>query len=162
MDKKLQKAFNDQIRNEFYSAYLYLAMAAYCETKNFPGFSHWLKVQYREELGHAMKMFEFLVDRGARAALQPIPQPPDDFASAQDIFEKTLEHEQKITRLIYDLVSTARDVKDTSAEVFLQWFITEQVEEEKTAAYILNTIKMIKPDSAAVIMLDRELARREG
>lgn len=162
MNKKLQQAFNDQIKNEIYSAYLYLAMSAYAETKNYPGISHWMKVQFKEELAHAMKQFEFLVDRGVRVALQAIPQPQVEFASAQELFEKTLEHEQKVTGMIHALVYLARDVKDTAAEIFLQWFVTEQVEEEKNATSILDTIKMIKPDSAGMIMLDRELARREG
>ncbi len=162
MDKKLQKTFNEQIKNEFYSAYLYLAMAAYCESKNLPGFSHWMKVQFKEELSHGMKMFDFLVDCNVRVALQEIPQPALEFASAQDVFDKTLEHEQKVTALIHALIKLAREVNDTAAEIFLQWFVTEQVEEEKNAAYILDTLKMIKPDSAALIMLDRELAKREG
>jgi ferritin len=90
MDKRLEKAFNEQIKNELYSAYLYLAMAAYCESKNLEGFSHWLKVQAKEEQGHAMKMFDFLIDRGVRVALQAIAQPPLDFSSPADVFEKTL------------------------------------------------------------------------
>ncbi len=162
MDKKLQKAFNDQIKHEIYSAHLYLSMAAYSESRNLPGFSHWLRAQFKEELSHAMKMFEFLADRGVRIALQAIPQPPAEFSSAQEIFEKTLEHEKKVTALICALSDLSREVKDAAAEVFLQWFITEQVEEEKNASYILDTLKMIKPDSAALIMLDRELAKREG
>jgi ferritin len=162
MDKKLQKAFNDQIKNELYSAYLYLAMAAYFESINLEGFGHWMKVQFKEEQVHAMKMFEFLNDRGARVNLQAIPQPPVDFDSAQDIFIKTLEHEKKVTSLINELYELAQKVNDKAACIFLQWFITEQVEEEKNATRILETIKMIKPDSAALIMLDRELAKRDG
>lgn len=160
MDTKLQKAFNEQIKNELYSAYLYLSMAGYCESKNLPGFSHWMKVQYKEEVTHAMKMFDFLVARGERVVLQAIPQPPANFANAQDIFEKTLEHEQKVTALINGLSDLAKKVNDQSSTVFLQWFISEQVEEEKNATAILDTLKVIKPDSAALIMLDRELAKR--
>jgi ferritin len=161
MNKKLHDEINKQINNELYSAYLYLAMAAYCETKNLAGFSHWLKIQAKEEITHAMKFFDFLNDRGVKVALRAISQPPIDFASAQDIFEKTLEHEKKVTSMINELYETSREVSDAAAEVFLQWFINEQVEEEKNATIILETIKMIKPDSAALIMLDRELAKRE-
>lgn len=162
MDKKLHKAMDEQIKNELYSAYLYLSMAAYCESENLPGFSHWLKVQAKEETTHAMKIFEFLNDRGARVTLQAIPQPPIDFSSPKDIFEKALDHEKKVTAMINNLYAVAADVKDTATGVFLHWFINEQVEEEKQAALILETIKMVHGDSgAALIMLDRELAKRE-
>jgi ferritin len=162
MDKKLEKAFNEQIKNELYSAYLYLSMAAYCESKNLSGFGHWLKVQAKEEQGHAMKMFDFLIDRGVRVALQAIAQPPLDFSSTADVFEKTLGHEKKVTALIDKLYMLSRELKDNPAAIFLQWFVSEQVEEEKNATQILDTIKAIKPDSAALIMLDRELAKRQG
>ncbi|HTY45492.1 MAG TPA: ferritin [Patescibacteria group bacterium] len=161
MNKKLQDALNKQINNELYSAYLYLAMAAYCESKSLPGLSHWLKVQAKEETAHAMKFFEFLNDRGARVILQAIPQPPAEFASTQDVFEKTLEHEKKVTAMIDRLYAMAQETNDNASEVLLQWFISEQVEEEKNATMIVETMKMIKPDSAALIMLDRELAKRE-
>jgi ferritin len=161
MNKKLQDALNKQINNEMYSAYLYLAMAAYCESKNLQGFSHWLKVQAKEETAHAMKFFEFLNDRGVRVALQAIPQPPEEFASAQGVFEKTLDHEKKVTAMIDRLYAMAQETGDNASEVFLQWFINEQVEEEKSATVVVETLKMIKPDSAALIMLDRELAKRE-
>jgi len=162
MDKKLQKAFNDQIKHELYSAYIYLAMAAYFETKNLPGFAHWMKVQYKEEVAHAMKMFEFLNDRGIRVLLQAIPQPTLEFNSSLEVFEETLKHEKVVTALIDGLYKLAVEAKDNASAVFLQWFITEQVEEEKNANYIIDTLKMLKPDSAAMIMLDRELAKRQG
>lgn len=162
MDKKLEKAFNDQIKNEFYSGYLYLAMAAFAESNNLPGFAKWFKVQYKEEISHGMKMFEFLHDKGARVHLQAIPEPAFDFASAQELFVETLKHEKKVTSLIESLSDLAKKVDDKAAEIFLQWFITEQVEEEKNASAILDTLKIIKPDSAALIMLDRELGKREG
>lgn len=161
MNKKLQDAFNKQINNELYSAYLYLSMAAYCESKNLPGFGQWLKLQAKEETAHAMKLFGFIVDRGARVVLQGIAQPPAEYASALDIFEKTLEHERKVTEAIDRLYELAGGVKDNAAHAFLQWFVGEQVEEEKNATAIVETLKMIKPDSAALIMLDRELAKRQ-
>ena len=110
MDKKLQKVFNDQIKHEFHSAYIYLAMAAYFETKNLLGFAHWMKVQYKEEVSHAMKMFEFLNDRGVRVLLQAIPQPVLEFSSSLEVFEETLKHEQKVTSLINVLYELAKEV----------------------------------------------------
>jgi ferritin len=161
MDKKLQEVFNDQIKQELFSAYIYLAMAAYFETKNLPGFAHWMKIQYKEEVSHAMKMFEFLNDRGQRVLLQAIPQPTLEFNSSLEVFEETLKHEQKVTSLINALYDLAKKVDDHASVVFLQWFITEQVEEEKNATVIIQTLKMIKSEGAPLIMLDRELARRE-
>ena len=162
MDKKLQKAFNDQIKNELYSAHIYLAMAAYFETKNLIGFAHWMKVQYKEEVSHAMKMFEFLNDRGIKVLLQAIPQPTLEYNSTLEVFDETLKHEKKVTSLINALYSLAKEVNDNASSVFLQWFISEQVEEEKNASYIIDTLKMIKPEGPALIMLDRELAKRQG
>ena len=161
MDKKLQKAFNDQIKHELYSSYIYLAMAAYFETKNLPGFAHWMKIQYKEEVAHAMKMFEFLNDRGQRVLLQAIPQPVLEFSSSLEVFEETLKHEQKVTSLINALYELAKEVSDHASVVFLQWFISEQVEEEKNATAIIQTLKLIKTEGAPLIMLDRELAKRE-
>jgi ferritin len=161
MDKKLQKVFNDQIKHELYSAHIYLAMAAYFETKNLPGFAHWMKIQYKEEVAHAMKMFEFLNDRGQRVLLQAIPQPTWEFSSSLEVFEETLKHEQKVTSLINALYELAKEVNDHASVVFLQWFVTEQVEEEKNASVIIQTLKIIKSEGAPLIMLDRELAKRE-
>lgn len=161
MDKKLQNSFNEQLKNELYSAYLYLSMAAFFESKNLPGFSNWMKVQAKEESAHGMKFFDFLIDRGARVILEEIPQPPADFSSTQEVFEETLEHERKVTGLINQLYELSIEVNDNAATIFLQWFITEQIDEEKNAAVILETLKLIKPDSAALIMLDRELAKRQ-
>jgi ferritin len=160
MEKKLYNAFNDQIKNELYSGYLYLAMAAYFETENLPGFAHWMKLQAKEEVEHAMKLFEFLNDVGERVVLQAIPQPQVKFSSAQDAFKVTLAHEQKVTSLINNLYNLASKVSDNAAKIFLQWFVTEQVEEEKHASEILTQLKMVKPDTAAMLMLDRALAQR--
>jgi ferritin len=162
MDKKLVKAFNEQIKNELYSSYLYLSMAAYCENKNLPGFAHWMKVQAKEENTHGMKMFDFLVDRGEKVILEAIDQPPAEFASAEEIFSKVLGHEKKVTGLVNKLYALSKEVDDNASSVFLHWFIDEQVEEEKNATQILGTIKMIKGEAVPLIMLDRELAKREG
>jgi len=161
MDKKLVQALNEQLKNEFHSSYIYLSMAAYFEARILPGFAHWMKVQAKEEFGHGMKIFEFINDRGSKVLLQEIDQPPTDFSSAQEVFEETLAHEKKVTGWINDLYELSIELNDNAATIFLQWFITEQIDEEKNATQILETIKLIKPDSAALIMLDRELAKRQ-
>lgn len=161
MDKKLLKALNDHIKNEFYSAYLYLSMAAYFESTNLGGFAHWMTVQAKEEKEHAMKFFGFLTDRGERVALQVIPEPPADFSSPKQVFEQVLKHEKLVTSLINKLYTIAGAVADNATSVFLQWFITEQVEEEKNATVLLEQLKIIKPDSAAMLVLDRALAQRQ-
>jgi ferritin len=162
MDKKLHNAWNEQIKNELYSAYIYLSMAAWFESVNLEGFAHWMKIQAKEENIHAMKIFDFLNDRGVKVVLQAIAQPPVEFTSAKEIFEITLGHEKKVTAMINKLYELSQELGDNASRVFLQWFITEQVEEEKNPAKILDVIKMIKGEGAALIMLDRELAKREG
>lgn len=161
MDKKLVKLMNEQIQKEFYSAYIYLSMAAYFEARGLSGLSHWMKKQAKEELEHGMKFFDFLNDRGAWVILGEIGKPPADFASIRDVFEKTLEHEKEVTASINNIYAAAQKVEDTAAQVFLNWFVNEQVEEEKAPAEILAKLKFIKEDSAGVIMLDKELGKRE-
>ncbi len=161
MDKKLLATFNEQIKNELYSGYMYLSMAAYFESINLPGFSHWMKKQAGEEKVHAMKMFDFLIDRGERVILEALAQPPSEFSSVKEIFEETLKHEKKVTALINNLYDLSEKANDQAAMVFLHWFITEQIEEEKNPAKILEDIKKIKADSPAILYLDRELAKRE-
>jgi ferritin len=160
MDNKLAAAINEQIKNEFYSAYLYLAMAAHFEAEALTGFAHWMQVQFKEEWSHGMKMFEFLNDRGVRVNLKAIEQPPASFTTPLAVFEEVLAHEKKVTALIHKLFTLSRETNDSAAEIFFQWFVTEQVEEEKNATYIIDTLKKIKPEGPALIMLDRELARR--
>jgi len=161
MDSKLQDLIQEQIGHEYYSSYLYLQMASYFESVNLEGFSKWMKVQTREEREHGDKMYGFLQDRGVRVILKAIPQPPSGYASAQDVFEKTLEHEQKVTSLINAIADQADKVNDRPTKVFIQWFVTEQVEEEKNATRILELLKKIKPDSGAIFQLDHRLGKRE-
>lgn len=161
MDKKLLEAFNRQINREFYSGYMYLAMAAYFESAELPGAARWMKLQATEECGHAMKLFDFVGDRGGKVVLGDVEQPPADFASAVDVFEKTLAHEKQVSRMIDNLYRVAGEVGDSAAAIFLHWFITEQVEEEKTAAGILSTLKKIASDSAALVMFDQQLGARQ-
>ncbi|MGA2640771.1 MAG: ferritin [Spirochaetia bacterium] len=161
MDKQLEKLFQDQIRNEWYSAYLYLSMAAYFESANLEGFAHWMYKQAGEEQVHGKKMFDFLIDRGAKVVLQAIPQPPADFASPTTVFEMSYEHEQKVTALINGIADQADKVNDHPTKVFIQWFIAEQVEEEKNASRILDLLKKIPSNSAGIFQLDHQLGKRE-
>jgi ferritin len=160
MDSKLQDLIQEQIGHEYYSSYLYLQMASYFESENLDGFAQWMKVQTREEREHGDKMFEFLQDRGVRVILRALPQPPSAFASAQDVFEKTLEHERKVTSLIHGIADYADKVNDRPTKAFIQWFVTEQVEEEKNATEIIALLKMAGDNKGALIMLDKDMAAR--
>jgi ferritin len=160
LSKTLQDAMNEQIKNELYSAYLYLSMSAYCEAANLPGFAHWMRMQAQEEEAHAMKFYDFIYERGGRVVLQAIDQPPVEFPSPLAVFEQTLEHEQKVTAMIHDLYTLAVEEKDYASQAFLQWFVTEQVEEEDSASQILETLKMIGDKGHALLMLDRQLGSR--
>lgn len=161
MDKKLVDAVNEQIKNELYSAYMYLSMAAYFDTANLEGFAHWMKVQAKEEYGHAMRLYGHLIDRGEKVIFKSIDQPPVDFSSPLDIFEKTLAHEKKVTKMIEGLYALSGKLNDNAASIMLQWFITEQVEEEKTASSIADILKMVKDKPQAIFMLDHKLGKRE-
>jgi ferritin len=161
MDKKLHKTFIEQINHELYSSYLYLAMAAYSESIDLPGFAKWLQAQAKEETAHGMKMFEFLIERGERVELGAIAKPPVDFGAALDIFKAVLAHEKKVTGLIHNLYSVAQKADDPAAAIFMQWFVTEQVEEEKHANEIIALLQRIKPDSGQILMIDHQLGKRE-
>jgi ferritin len=160
LSKAMQDAVNEQVKNEFYSAYLYLAMSAHFESVNLSGFAHWMRVQAQEELSHGMRLFDLITERGGRVVLQAIDQPPGKFKSALEIFQQSLEHEQKVTGMIHRLYALAVKENDYATQVVLQWFITEQVEEEKNAGQIVEQLKMIGNQPAALLMLDRQLAAR--
>jgi ferritin len=160
LSKKMQDAFNAQIKEELYSSYIYLSMAAYCEANNLPGFAHWMRLQSQEELEHAMKFFGFVNERGGRVVLQALDQPPIEFEGPLDVFEKTLEHEQFISSKIYDLYALALEEKDFASHSLLQWFVDEQVEEESSAGEVLEMLKMIGEKGQGLVMLDRQLAQR--
>ncbi len=161
LSKTMQDALNEQIREEMYSGYVYLSMSAYFEDANLPGFAHWMRVQAQEELDHAMKFYNFIIERGGRVILDAIKQPPADFGGPTDIFQKALEHEEYISDRIRDLFSLAVEEKDYASYSLLQWFIDEQVEEEESATEILEFLKMIEGKGQGLIMLDRQLAQRE-
>jgi ferritin len=158
--KKVQKAMNLQIKYELESAYIYLSMAAYFESITLPGMAHWMKMQAQEEYIHAMKFYDFIHDRGGRVELHALDQPPIVFESPIDVYEKALAHEQKITGNINDLYALAFEEKDYPSQLLLQWFIDEQVEEERSAGDIVETLKRIGKESNALLMLDKELGQR--
>jgi ferritin len=160
LSKAVQDAINEQIKNELYSAYLYLSMSAHFEANNLPGFARWMRLQAQEEQGHALKFFDYMYDRGGVVKLQAIDQPPAEWKSSLALFEQVLEHEQLVTGMIHRLYELAAKENDYAAEIMLQWFITEQVEEEKNAAQIIDTLKLIDAHGTAVLMLDKQLGKR--
>jgi ferritin len=162
LSKVIQDAINAQIKNEIYSAYLYLSMAAHFEAATLVGFAHWMRVQNQEEWTHAMKFFEYVNDRGGRVALKAIDQPPVEFGTPLEVFQQVLEHEQQVTGMIHNLYTLAVKEDDPATQVMLQWFVTEQVEEEKNASQIIEQLKMIEEKSTAVLILDRQLGKRGG
>ncbi len=160
ISKNMQDAINEQIKNEVYSAYIYLSMSAHFEALNLSGFSQWLRIQYEEELSHALKLYEHVLERGGRITLLPIPQPKSEWKTSLDAFKEVLAHEELVTSLIHQLYETALMEKDYPAQVMLQWFINEQVEEEKNATEIVEQLKLIDAHGTAVLMLDHQLGKR--
>ena len=160
LSKAVQDAMNEQVKNELYSAYQYLSMAAYCEAANLPGFARWMRAQSREELQHAMKFYDFVLERNGRVTLQAVDAPLGEFGSPLEVFEKALEHEQKVTAMINGLYGLAAKESDYASQTFLQWFVTEQVEEEKNAGDVVETLKMVGDSKEALFLLDRELGLR--
>jgi ferritin len=156
----MQDAINDQINKEFYSSYLYLSMAAYFEDNNLPGFAHWMSIQEGEERGHAMKFYNFLIERGGRVLLKAIEAPPTDWKSNLEVLKKVAEHEAMVTASINVLYELAMREKDYPAQVMLQWFISEQMEEEKSAAEIVANLQLMEERGSAVLMLDHHLSKR--
>ena len=160
LSEKLSRAINAQINHELYSGYLYLSMAAYFDGESLPGFAHWMRAQAAEEQEHALKFYDYVYERGGTVTLAAIDGPPTEFASPLAVFEQTLAHERKVTGLINDLYALAVEDKDYASQVFLQWFISEQVEEEDNATQIIETLKRVGEKGQALVMLDRELGRR--
>lgn len=160
INEKMAQALNKQINAELYSAYLYFSMAAYFESVNLPGFAHWMRIQTQEELMHAMKIYDFVNERGGRVILKAIEQPPVEWKSPLAVFEATYKHEQKVTGLINELVNLAIEEKDHGTNAFLQWFINEQVEEEKSASDMVGKLKLIEANPEGMYMLDKEMGQR--
>jgi ferritin len=160
--KAMQDAMNEQINKEFFSSYLYLSMAAYFEDKNLTGFAHWMRLQADEEREHAMKFYEFILDRGGRVQLKAIDAPATEWKSNLEVAEQVAEHEAKVTESINALYELALREKDYPAQTMLQWFIAEQVEEEKNAADLVAKLRLIEERGTAVLMLDHRLSKRGG
>jgi len=160
LSPKVLGALNAQLNAELFSSYLYLSMSAHFEAAALPGMAHWMRTQVQEEMLHAMKFYNFILERNGDVVLAEIDAPRTEWGSSVEVFEDTLEHEQKVTSLIHDLVGLAIEEKDRATENFLQWFVTEQVEEEASAQTILDQLKMVGDNGAALLMIDGQLAQR--
>ena len=161
MSTSMQDAFNEQMKHEFYSSYLYLSMSAYCDRANLPGLARWMRAQAQEETKHAMKIFDHVLDRGGRVELRELGRPPGDFSSPKDVFDQAHKHEQQVTASINKVYGMAMDERDFASRVFLDWFVQEQVEEEKTSGLLAEQLCMVGDDRPGLLMLDRELGQRK-
>ncbi|MBI9015793.1 MAG: ferritin [Phycisphaerae bacterium] len=160
LSKKMVDALNEQLNAEFYSAYLYMSMAAYFEANDYPGFANWMVTQFQEEQFHGNKLFKYINDRGARVKLKAIAAPPIEFESVLAVFEETLAHEQHVTSLINNLVGLAIEEKDYATHNYLQWYVSEQIEEEKNVSDILSKLKRAGDKPQLLYMLDDKLGQR--
>jgi len=154
----MAQRLNGQINKEFYSAYFYMSMSAHSESENLKGTAAWFMAKYDEEMAHAMKIYRYLHDQGARVELEAVDKPPTDYAGVLDMFEKTLVHEQEVTASFSELVETALAEKDHATSIFLQWFVTEQIEEEATVSNIIGRVKLVGERGEGLFMIDNELA----
>jgi len=156
----MQDAINSQVQAEMYSANLYLSMSAYCDAKGLKGFANWLRVQYQEETFHALKLLDYLGTRGGNIRVLDITAPPYEFGTLQQVFEEVLKHEEHVTSLINNLYETSLAQKDFAAQIFFQWFVNEQVEEEANVSDVLGKLKVIGNNTEALLYLDKELSTR--
>lgn len=162
MNQDVRSAINDQINRELYAAYLYLAMAAHFDVEALTGFARWMRLQAQEELGHAMRLYDYLLERGARVELRGIEAPPLTFGSPLSIAEQALEHERQVSQSIDRIYALAHKEGDYATQVQLQWFVTEQVEEEHSAETMVERLRMASDSRAALLILDREVAVRSS
>jgi len=160
LSQKMEQNLNKQVNAELYSSYLYLSMSAYFSEINLSGCAHWMRLQAQEELSHALKLYDYINERGGRPVLESIEAPRSSWGSPTEVFENVLSHEQKVTGLINDLVDLAIQQKDHATNNFLQWFVSEQVEEEASANEVLQRIRMTGNDGGGLFMLDQELGKR--
>lgn len=160
LSQALQEALNAQVNREFYSAYLYLAMAMHFENEGWPGFAHWMRLQAHEEQEHAERFYDYLLERNARVMLQAIAQPPLEFGTPLEVFKASYAHEQFITASIHAIYDLAVAEKDYATQAMLQWFVTEQVEEEKHVSDIVTMLERIGDKVHALIALDQQLGTR--
>jgi len=160
VSEKIVTLVNEQITKEQYAAQLYLSMSAWFYAQDLEGIGNYFRVQSKEELMHADKMFDYVNDIGGQIILNEVPKPPHEFNNAQEIFEKALDHERLVTKSIFNIVKAANDESDFATTSFLQWFINEQVEEESSASLLVTKIKMVKDNPSALYLFDQELAQR--
>ncbi|MCL7938146.1 MAG: ferritin [marine benthic group bacterium] len=158
---RLRDEINEQIKYEMYSAYMYLAMSAWCAERNLSGFAHWMNLQAQEEVDHAMRFFNFLLERGARVELQALDAPPSEYGDPVAVMEKSLEHEKFVSSRIHHLYKLATEEGDYPAQVMLQWFVSEQVEEEASIDEIVERMKMFGSDGTSLLMVDTQLGARQ-
>ncbi|WP_373034731.1 ferritin [Sulfurimonas sp.] len=162
LSKKIQKSLSAQLNHEFYSAYLYLAMSAYCSQSDFKGVASWLKMQYEEEHMHATKIYNYLIEQGAQVSLIEIAKPPKNFGTILNVFQMSLKHEQMMTSKLNELSNLALKEKDHATYNLLQWFVNEQVEEESSVSEIISKIKLVNGDGYGLLMIDNELNQRSS
>lgn len=160
MDKKVLKVLNEQVNHEFFAAYLYLSMSTYFEAENLKGFANWMRMQYEEEIIHALKIFDYIHDRGEHVVLMQIDTPKAKWKSPLEAFSDAYAHEQKVTALINNIIDVAEKAKDRATMSFMQWYIDEQVEEEAQTSELVDKLKLIKDNPYALLMIDKELAGR--
>ena len=162
LSEKLVNAINDQIQFEYYSAFTYKAMQAFFEAEDLAGMANWMKVQFQEEMDHAEKMFHFVCETGGKVELKVLNAPRNEYDSILEVFEVTLKHEQEVTARINNLMNLAQEEKNHVAQIFLQWFVTEQIEEEANVGQIIAKLKRIKDDGRGLMMIDQELEKRSA
>lgn len=160
LGEKMEQAINEQIKWEMYSGYLYLSMSAWCADKGLPGFAQWMRVQAQEELAHAMKFYDYVLERGGRVELAAVDKPDNGWETPLAVMEHTLKHERLVTARINDLMSVALDERDHAASIFLQWFVEEQVEEEDNVGDALAKLRLVSQDGSGMYMLDKEMGAR--
>ena len=154
----IAQKLNGQINKEFYSAYFYMSMSAHSQSENLRGVAAWFMAKYEEEMAHAMKLYRYLHDQGARVELEAVDKPPSEYAGVLDMFEKTLAHEQEVTAAFNQLVDAALSEKDHATNIFLHWFVTEQIEEEATVNDIIGRVKLVGERGEGLYLIDNELA----
>lgn len=161
LNKKIEAELNQRINDELYSWYLYMAMAAYFEAKNLPGFTNWMKLQAQEEMTHGMKNYHYLLERGGTVKLQTIEEVPHEWNSVLEVFEQAYDHEQKISAIYNEFMEVAKAEKDHACQIYIQWFINEQVEEEANVNAVVERVRMAKDSPGGLFMIDQEMGKRQ-
>lgn len=162
LNKNVEAAMNDQLQKEFQSAYVYLGMSAYCESQSLPGFAQWLRSQFEEEQMHALRFYTFIIDRDGHIDLKQLSAAPTHYKSVRDVFETALEHEKAVTAAINELYDLVAQERDYASQAWLDWFATEQVEEEKTVGQIVDDLRRIGDDGNGLFVLDRSMGQRSA